>query len=90
MWILNHAVLPLLISVIGRLLGEKIQKELESSKQQKLSQLSGKPDETRVHVNLKIVDEKASSEITFHGDADTFLRILKGINNQDEIDETKD
>jgi hypothetical protein len=89
-WILNHAALPLLLSVVGRLLGEKIQKELESSKQQKLSQLPGNPDETRVHINLKIMDEKASSEITFHGDADTFLRILKGINNQDEIDEIKD
>jgi len=80
-WILNHAALPLLISVVGRLLGEKIQKGLEASRDQKKSQGFENLDGTKVYAALKLIDGKVSAEIKFHGDADTFLKVLKGINN---------
>jgi hypothetical protein len=80
-WILNHAALPLLISVVGRLLGEKIQKGLEASRDQKKSQGFENLDGTKVYADLKLIDGKVSAEIKFHGDADTFLKVLKGINN---------
>lgn len=80
-WILNHAALPLLISVVGRLLGEKIQKKLEASKQLKAPQETDDSEETKVYANLKIVDGKLAAEIEYNGDADTFLKILKGIND---------
>lgn len=79
-WILDHTAMPLLINVLGRLLGEKIQKKLEASKQLEASKADDL-DKTRVHANLKIIDGKVSAEISFHGDADAFLKVLKGIND---------
>lgn len=81
-WILDHAALPLFISVVGRLVGEKIQRKLETSKQLKASHKVDDSEPTKVHANLKIVDGKLSAaEIKYHGNADTFLKILKGIND---------
>ena len=71
----------MLISVVGRLLGEKIQKKLEASKQLKAPQETDDSEETKVYANLKIVDGKLAAEIEYNGDADTFLKILKGIND---------
>ena len=78
-WILNHAVLPLFINVIGRLLGEKIQKKLNATNQLKASQKSDDFEGTKVYADLKIMDGKLSAEIKYNGDADTFLKVLKGI-----------
>jgi hypothetical protein len=83
-WILNHAALPLLISVVGRLLGEKIQKGFEASREQKKSQRFENLDGTKVYADLKLIDGKVSAEIKFHGDANTFLKVLKGINNDQD------
>ena len=84
-WILNHAALPLLISVMGRLLGEKVQKGLEASRGQKNSQILENLDETKVYADLRIIDGKVSAEIKFQGDANTFLKVLEGINNNQHV-----
>jgi len=86
-WVLNHTALPLVISVVGRLLGERIQKKLENSKQLKASQEVENSEETKVHANLKIIDGKLSAEIKYHGDANTFLKVLKGINDDQDSSE---
>jgi hypothetical protein len=78
-WVLNHAVVPLLISVLGRILGEKIHKRLEAdASSRKLQNL----DVNKIHINLNIIDEEIHTEIKFNGDADTFMKILKSINDK--------
>jgi len=83
-WVLNHAALPLLINVVGRLLGERIQKKLEASKQIKASQDDENLETTKVHANLKFVNEKINVDIEYHGDAGTFIKVLKSINGDSE------
>lgn len=83
-WVLNHAALPLLISVVGRLLGEKIQKKLATSKQIKASQDDENLETMKVHANLKVVNEKINVDIEYHGDTDTFIKVLKSINDDSE------
>ncbi|MGE5659772.1 MAG: hypothetical protein ACM37W_24535 [Actinomycetota bacterium] len=83
-WILNHAALPLLISVVGRLLGEKIQKKLDAANQLKASQESDDSQETKVYADIKIIKGKLSNEIKYNGDADTFLKILKGLHEEQQ------
>ena len=39
-------------------------------------------EETKVHADLKIIDGKLNAEIKYNGDADTFLKVLKGINHE--------
>ncbi len=78
-WILNHAALPLLISVVGRLLGEKIQKKLNAANQLKAFQESDDSQETKIYADLKVMDGKRFTEIKYNGNADTFLKILKGL-----------
>jgi hypothetical protein len=80
-WVLNHTVLPVLISVIGRILGETVQKRLEENRQIEDSQQLQNTDVTRIHAKLNFVDGKISTEINFDGDADTFLKIIKSIND---------
>lgn len=80
-WILDHAALPILISVVGRLLGEEVQKKIEISKQIKASQKAKEFNKTSVHADLRVADGEVSAEIKFDGDADTFLKVLRGINN---------
>ena len=75
-WILDKVALPLVNSVVGRLLGEKIQKKLENS--QKVE----KSEETKVYVTLKIVGRESAAEIIYNGDAKTFMKVLKGINDE--------
>ena len=78
-WVLNHAVVPLLISVLGRILGEKIHKKLEAdTSSRKLQSL----DVNRIHINLNFVDGEIHTEIKFDGDADTFMKILRSINDE--------
>ncbi|NEQ55276.1 MAG: hypothetical protein F6K11_35025 [Leptolyngbya sp. SIO3F4] len=83
-WVLNHAALPLLISVVGRLLGEKVQKQLNSANQLEVSQTSENSEETEVYADLKIIDGKLSAEIKYNGDANTFLTVLKGIHDDQQ------
>lgn len=79
-WILDKAVLPLLLSVLGRLLGEKISKTLNSSKALDESQ------EAKVHVTLKIINGKISeADVEYSGNASNFLKVLNGINNDESL-----
>ncbi|PSB59164.1 hypothetical protein [Chamaesiphon polymorphus] len=80
-WVLNHTVLPLLISVVGRMLGETVQKRLEANRQIEDFQYLQNTDVTIIHAKLNFIDSKISTEIKFDGDADTFLKIIKSIND---------
>ncbi len=83
-WILNHAALPLLIGVLGRLLGEQIQRKLDAANQLKASQEADDFQETKVYADLKIIDGQVSAEIKYNGDADTFLKVLKGLHDEQQ------
>ncbi|MEG4585409.1 hypothetical protein QUA54_09350 [Microcoleus sp. MOSTC5] len=83
-WILDHAALPLFIGVVGRLLGEKIQKKLDAANQLKASQESDDSQETKVHADIKVIDGKLSAEIKYNGDADTFLKVIKGLYDEQQ------
>jgi len=81
-WIRDHAIFPILISVVSRLLADKVSKQL------KALQGSEESKETKVHATLKVLDGKTSAEVVYVGDADTFLKVLKGIND-DQSSSTK-
>ncbi len=81
-WILKKAVFPLFIAVAGRLIGEKIQRKLDTAQELQTSQRDENFEETKVHADLKIIDGKLNAEIKYNGDADTFLKVLKGINHE--------
>jgi hypothetical protein len=83
-WFLDHAVLPLFIGVLGRLLGEKIQKKLDSNNQLKASQESNDSQETKVHADIKVIDGKLSAEIKYNGDADIFLKVIKSLYDEQQ------
>ena len=83
-WILNHAALPLFISVVGRFLGEKIQKKLDTANQSTAPKKSNDSEETEVYADLKVIDGKLSAEIKYKGDADTFLKLLRDINDEQQ------
>jgi len=86
-WILEHGVLPLLIGVLGRLLGEKIQKKLDAGNQLKASQKSDDSQETKVHADIKVIDGKLSAEIKYNGDADIFLNVIKSLYDEQQSPE---
>ena len=75
-WICDKAVLPIFISVVGRLLADQLSKQLKSYQESKGT------EDTKVHATLKVVDGKLSAEVKYIGDADTFLKVLKGINDE--------
>lgn len=68
-WILEHAALPLVIGVVGRLIGEKIQTKWRGH---------GK---AKVRANIKVIDGKVDADISFSGDADAFLKVFKGLDD---------
>jgi hypothetical protein len=68
-WILEHAALPIVAGVIGRLLSEKI---LKRSKDDSRDQ---------VQADIKIIDEKLSADIKFSGDVEAFLKMFEGLDN---------
>lgn len=79
-WVLENAALPLVINIIGRLVGERIiQRKLRADKQLKDAEAV---DKAVVHANLKIIDQKTPAEIMFHGDVDTFLKLFKGLHDE--------
>ncbi len=77
-WVRDNAALPMLTSVLGRLLGEKIQRQLDSAKEVKIS------DSAKVHADVKILDGKVSASIKYEGDASTFLKLIQGISNNEK------
>lgn len=82
-WVLEHGVLPVLIGVLIRLLGDKLQKKSDASKQLEKYEELIELTTTKVHANLKIIDGKVSVEVDFQGDPDTFIKVLKGISNDE-------
>lgn len=79
-WVLNHAALPLLMTVVGRLIEEK---KIEHNENIENSEAA------KVHAELKILDGKVWASIKYDGDANTFLKLLKGINPSEKIAEIK-
>ena len=78
-WILSHMALPVFTGVVGRLLGEKIQKKLEPAKN------IDKLETAKVHADLNIIDGKVSTaSIKYNGDSETFLKLLNGINDSEK------
>ena len=76
-WILNHAALPLLISVVGRLVGEKVKSELQNAKNENDTEL------ITIHADIQILEGKISSaSIKYTGEVEGFLKILQGIVNE--------
>lgn len=83
-WILEHIALPILIGVLTRLLGEKIQKKLDTANQLKASQKFDDSQETKVHVDIKFIIDGKLSEIKYNGDADTFLKVINGLYDEQQ------
>src|SRR6476646_2903798 len=82
-WVLSNVALPVLNSVVGRLLGEGVQRKLDASKQLKDSTEGKELGVTIVHANLKILTKNASTEIKHNGSASTFLKLLNSINDEE-------
>lgn len=81
-WILNHAAVPLLISVVGRLVGEKIQNKLQNIEDEKETEL------ITVHADIQILEGGISSaSIKYTGEAEEFIKILQGISNYKKNEE---
>lgn len=68
-WILEHVAVPIVAGVVSRLLGEAIQRKLKGG------------SEAQVKADIKIIDEKMSADIHFSGDAEAFLKIFKGLDD---------
>ncbi len=80
-FILHDGVLPVLTSVVGRLIGEKVQNKLERSKKRTSPQEMKETEETKVHANLKYVGGKLSEfDIKYSGNVEDFLQILHNLN----------
>ncbi|HEY9706751.1 MAG TPA: hypothetical protein V6D48_00965, partial [Oculatellaceae cyanobacterium] len=76
-WILNHAAVPVLVSVVGQLVGKRLQEKFSSAKELKSS------DRAKVHADVKLLEGKLSASIKYEGDAETFLKVLEGLNKND-------
>ncbi len=74
--VFDKSVLPIFNSVVGRLLADQLSKRIKSHQESKGT------EDTKVHATLKVVDGKLSAEVKYIGDADTFLKVLKGINDE--------
>jgi hypothetical protein len=72
-WIGDKAVIPILTSIISGLLIEHVQKRPLTNTNSKSS---------TVHVDLRLEDGKLSASIQYSGDADTFLKVLKGLGEE--------
>jgi hypothetical protein len=75
-WILNHACLPILIAIVSRMIGDKV---IEATKKNKKENI----ESPIVKANLKVLDSKISSaSIEYNGDAQGFIKMLEGIQNE--------
>jgi len=73
-WVLDKVCLPILIGVIGRIIGDKIINRLKS-KNDELEKIN-------TQIEIKIVDDNLSIiSIKHNGDAEKLMKILEGLKN---------
>ncbi len=70
-WILDKACIPILIVVIGRLIGDKISQSNKNNQ-----------NYPKIKAELKVFDNKIeSSSVNYDGDVDGFMKVLEGLKN---------
>lgn len=72
-YILKVSSIPLLMGIIGRLIGAKIE-EIFLRKQEKIVD--------KIHADINIEDGEINASISFQGDSETFLKVLNSISKK--------
>ncbi|UUO16369.1 DUF4926 domain-containing protein [Dolichospermum heterosporum] len=73
-WILNHACLPILIGLVSRIIGDKVTEAIKQNK--------ADTELPTIKASIKVLEGKISSaSIEYNGDAQEFIRMLEGIQN---------
>ena len=75
-YILKIGTIPLLMGIIGRLIGAKIEDKFFNKEDELLD---------KVHADINVVDGKVQASIKFEGDSKTFLEVLKGISESNIV-----
>ncbi|NEO83247.1 MAG: hypothetical protein F6J87_03140 [Spirulina sp. SIO3F2] len=81
-WILNHAALPVFISILSRLIWEGISRKSSGEIQKNASQDSNETNSQKVNINLNIVSKNMTTEIDYSGDATSLIKILESLKNE--------
>lgn len=74
-YILKISSIPLLMGILGRLIGAKVE-DFFLSKQDKVVD--------KIHADINIEDGKINAAINFDRDSETFLKILNSINEKNK------
>jgi hypothetical protein len=79
-WVTDHVALPVLNSVIGRIIGNKIERNLEKNKN-----TPNKNTPVEIHSEIKISVGDSPIYIKYEGDATTYKKILQGVIDSETI-----
>jgi hypothetical protein len=70
-WIIDHACLPLVVAIIGRMVGDSISNSLTNS------------EVPTVKAKIKVLDNNiTSAAIDYNGNAQDFLKVLEGLKDE--------
>ncbi|MGB5770294.1 MAG: DUF2442 domain-containing protein [Crocosphaera sp.] len=74
-WIIDHACLPLVVAIIGRMVGDSISNSLKKNQ--------ANSEVPTVKAKIKVLDNNiTSAAIDYNGNAQDFLKVLEGLKDE--------